>query len=281
MLPGQDNTVVTILRKRENLNSLLHLPNKYLAIYRDIISVVEPNWFDSILEKLNFKSYVARRKLSRLENLLKMVHKRENEALHILDDVVNRATKIGEESACDNRSQIGDIVRLEEEQKIQKRVVETVMDECSETVEFVQERLKHKLPKEYHDWTEINFDPTSVASELPIKERVRLQEKWLRLIDEIQNEKTISSRLKGAESMRNFSFLSEQICNRLINDSSRERSMMVARFKSLRVAIELGELSKIENFFSERTNGASLVDLESNFLKLAESFNEQSDPSNQ
>ncbi|MDR4503702.1 MAG: hypothetical protein MRK01_02780 [Candidatus Scalindua sp.] len=277
MLPGQDDTIVTILRKKENLNSLLHLPNKYLAIYRNMISEAEPNWFDSILTKLNFKSFVARRKLSRLEGLLKMVHKRENEALHILDEVVSRATKIREESAGDNRLQIGDIVRLEEEQKIQKRVVDTVMDECRETVEFVQKRLTQKLPEEYHDWTEINFDPTSVASELPIKERVRLQEKWLRLIEEIQNEKTIKSRLKGAESLRNFSFLSEQICNRLINDSNRERSMMVARFKSLRVAIELGELSKVENFFNERTNGPSLVDLESNFLKLSESFNDHGD----
>ncbi|GJQ60855.1 MAG: hypothetical protein D8M57_10875 [Candidatus Scalindua sp. AMX11] len=277
MLPGQDNTIVTIIRKRENLNSLLHLPNKYLSIYRDMVSEAEPKWFDSILEKLNVKSFVARRKMSRLDNLLKMVHKKENEALHILEEMVNRAIKIREESASDNRLQIGDIVRLEVEQKIQKRVVVTIMDECSETVEFVQKRLRDKLPEEYHDWTEINFDPTSVASELPIKERVRLQEKWLRLIDEIQNEKTITSRLRGAESMRNFSFLSEQICNRLINDANRERAMMVARFKSLRVAIELGELSKIANFLNERTNGASLVDLESNFLKLAESFNDQGD----
>ncbi len=41
-------------------------------------------------------------------------------------------------------------------------VVDTVMDECSETVEFVQKRLAHKLPDEYHDWTE-NADLEELA----------------------------------------------------------------------------------------------------------------------
>jgi hypothetical protein len=256
-------------QKKDSLTSLLKYSLGYIDIYKKILSKSNPNGVDNALYKTHLGSLANRRRLSRLEKAIVNIDKKEIEAETILNTSLERATRLRDESANNNKFQIGSIVRFEQQLETQKAVVKAVIDEGADTIQFVKDKLQVRIPEEYLDWTNINLQPAYTKPDLAITPRVQHQEKWQRVIEEIHREKTVASDLEASEIIRDLEFLSEQVCIRLINEISRERTFMKARFKYIRTSTEYRELAKIEGFLTEKLgNGSSLLELEGHFKEL-------------
>lgn len=263
------NLSLVKIQKRESLTSLLKYSSGYIDIYKTILSKSKPDAIDNMLYKTGLDKMASKRRLSRLEKAIVNIDRKEIEAETVLNTSHERAIRLRDDSANNNKFQIGSIVRLEQQLEIQKAVVKAVIEESADTIEFVKDKLQVGIPEEYLDWTDINLEPAYAKSDLAITPRVQHQEKWQRVIEEIQREKTIANDLRASEIIRDLEFLSEQVCNRLINEISREKTFMKARFKYIRTSVEYRELARIEGFFTERLgNGSSLLELEGNFKEL-------------
>ena len=263
---------VILSQKKQSLTSLIKYTLGYVEIYEQITEKTNPDVFDNFLYKVRLPKAASNRrlqKLGRIEKAIKLINKKEKEAENILKVAIDRVTRLRDESANNNKFQIGSIVRLAQQLEIQKVVVKAVIEKGEDTIQFVREKLEIGIPEEYLDWTNIKLEPAYATSDLSITARVQHQEKWLRIIDEIQREKTIASDLRTAEILRGFEFLSEQVCNRLLNEITREKTFMKARFKYLCTSVEYRELAKIEGFFIEKLgDGTSLKELEGEFKQL-------------
>jgi hypothetical protein len=163
---------------------------------------------------------------------------------------------------------MGDVMRLEEEIKIQKTKVHVVIEACQETIEFVKKYNDTDFPDNYLDWTDINFEAAYTDPNLTTEDRVRHQERWRLVVEEIEQEKLIATRISSSEIRRRLSSISEQIYNQLLNSAKREKVLLQERFGLLKLIIEMGDVSRIDNFFGEKIHGSSLEGFASEVKKM-------------
>lgn len=257
--------LVKISEKKNTLSSWLEQPKNYLDLYKKIISGATPTALDVFLKKISLGSIADQRRITRIKNCLVDIEQKKAQASEILNNIIEFASKQQEKAADENRWCMGNVMRIEEEIKLQKSKVGVVLDACKDTIEFVKQ-YNTPFPNNYYDWTNINFDVT--APNLTLKNKIRHQERWRLIIDEIEQEKLINTRLSSSEIRRRLSSISEQIYNQLLNSAKREKVLQQERFGLLKLIIEMGDVSKIDHFFNEKIHGYSLKEFSSELQKM-------------
>jgi hypothetical protein len=265
---NDDSMLVDISKERKTLISWLEQPKNYVELYQDIVSKATPTLFESLLEKISLNSVANQRRISRIKSCLANIEQKREEASQILQGILTFASKQLEDAANENRWCIGDIVRLEEEIKTQKSKVKIVIETCKDTIEFIKGYNNTCVPINYLDWAEINFDMALTDSGLTTEKRVRHQERWRLVIDEIEQERLIATRLRSSEIRRQLSAVSELMYNQVLNSAKREKVLLNERFGLLKLIIETGDVSRIDNFFGEKIHGSSLDEFASEIKKI-------------
>ncbi len=261
----EPNMLLKISEKKQTLISWLEQPKNYIELYKKIISAATPTTLDVFLKKISLSTIADQRRMNRLKNCLTDIEQKKAEALEILNNIIEFASTQHQDAFNENRWCIGDVMRLEEEAEIQKTKVRVVVETCKETIDFVKEYKNTYFPDNYLDWTEINFE---TDSNLSIEDRIRHQERWRIVIEEIEKEKLINTQLQSSEIRRRLSSLSEQVYSQLLNSAKRENVLLQERFGLLKLIIEMGDVSRINNFFDEKIHGHSLEEFASDIKKM-------------
>jgi hypothetical protein len=260
--------LVKISEKKKTLISWLEQPKNYVDLYKKIISSATPTTLDVFLKKISLSSLADQRRIARIKNCLMDIEQKKEEASDILHNIIEFASKQRKDAADENRWCMGDVMRLEEEIKIQKTKVHVVIEACQETIEFVKKYNDTDFPDNYLDWTDINFEAAYTDPNLTTEDRVRHQERWRLVVEEIEQEKLIATRISSSEIRRRLSSISEQIYNQLLNSAKREKVLLQERFGLLKLIIEMGDVSRIDNFFGEKIHGSSLEGFASEVKKM-------------
>lgn len=260
--------LVKISEKKKTLISWLEQPKNYIDLYKKIISSATPTTLDVFLKTISLSSLADQRRIARIKNCLMDIEQKKEEASDILHNIIEFAEKQREDAADENRWCMGDVMRLEEEIKIQKTKVHVVIEACQETIEFVKKYNETDFPDNYLDWTDINFEAAYTDPNLTTEERVRHQERWRLVVEEVELEKLIATRINSSEIRRRLSSISEQIYNQLLNSAKREKVLLQERFGLLKLIIEMGDVSRIDNFFGEKIHGSSLEGFASEVKKM-------------
>ncbi|OAD22200.1 hypothetical protein THIOM_002005 [Candidatus Thiomargarita nelsonii] len=260
--------LVKISDKKKTLISWLEQPKIYIDLYKKIISSATPTTLDVFLKKLSLSTLADQRRIARIKNCLMDIEQKKGEASDILHNIIEFASKQRKDAADENRWCMGDVMRLEEEIKIQKTKVHVVIEACQETIEFVKKNNESHFPDNYLDWTDINFEAAYTDPNLSTEDRVRHQERWRLVIEEIEQEKLIATRISSSEIRRRLSSISEQIYNQLLHSAKRENVLLQERFGLLKLIIEMGDVSRIDHFFGEKIHGSSLQEFASEIKKM-------------
>ncbi len=260
--------LVKISERKKTLISWLEQPKHYVSLYKEIVSGATPTTFDVFLEKVSFSHLADQRRMNRIKNCLGDIEQKKEEALDILNNITEFAAKQKIEATNENRWCIGDVMRLEEEIEIQKSKVNIVIEACQDTIDLVKKYNLPHFPTNYLDWSEINFEPAHADSDLTTENKVRHQERWRLVIDEIEKEKLITTQLSSSDIRRRLSAVSEQLYNQLLNSTNRETILLQERFGFLKLIIEMGDISRIDNFFYEKIHGSSLDEFASEIKKM-------------
>jgi hypothetical protein len=260
--------LIKISEKKKTLISWLEQPKNYVDLYKKIISSATPTTLDIFLKKISLSRLADQRRIARIKECLTNIEQKKAEAVDILHNIIEFALKQREEAANENRWCLGDFMRLEEEIKIQKTKVRVVIEACQETIEFLKKYNKTHFPDNYLDWININFEAAYTVPNLTNEDRVRHQERWRLVIEEIEQEKLIATRINSSEIRQRLSFISEQIYNQLLNAAKRELVLLQERFGFLKLIIEMGDVSRIDNFFGEKIHGSSLDEFASEIKKM-------------
>jgi len=257
---------------KQTLISRLEQPKNYINLYQTIIAGANPTFLEKLLGIINLRNVANQRRIDRIKKHLTEMEQKQEQASEILQEVIEFSSKQQQNSDQENKLCIGDVMRLEEEIKIQKSKVKVVIKSCQKTIKYIKK--KQSLPSNYLDWTWMHLDAIYTDSNTKTETRVRHQERWRLVLEEIENEKMIATKLHSAEVCRRLSSISEQLYNQALNSAKREHVLINERFGLLKLMIEMGDVSKINNFFGEKVHGSSLDEFASEIKQMEFKIND-------
>lgn len=251
---------------KQALISWLEQPKNYINLYQTIIAGANPTFLEKLLGIINLANLANQRRIERVKKHLIEMEQKQQQASEILQEVIEFSSKQQQNANQENKLCIGDIMRLEEEIQIQKSKVKIVIKSCQNTIKYIKKT--HKLPSNYLDWTWMHLDAIYTDSNINTETKIRHQERWRLVLEEIEKEKMIATKLHSAEVCRRLSSISEQLYNQALNSAKREHILINERFGLLKLMIEMGDVSKIQNFFDEKVHGSSLDEFASEIKQM-------------
>lgn len=251
---------------KQTLISWLEQPKNYINLYQTIIAGANPTILEKLLGIINLTSIANQRRIQRIKKHLAEMEQKQEQASTILQEVIEFTSKQQQNANQENKLCIGDLMQLEEEIEIQKSKVKSVIKSCQNTIKYIS--LNNNLPSNYLDWTWMDLDPIYTDPNIKTETRIRHQERWRLVLEEIENEKMIATKLRSAEVCRRLSSISEQLYNQTLNSAKREHILINERFGLLKLMIEMGDVSKINNFFGEKVHGSSLDEFASEIKQM-------------
>jgi hypothetical protein len=251
---------------KQTLISWLEQPKNYINLYQTIIAGANPTIVEKLLGIINLTNIANQRRIERIKKHLADMEQKQEQASTILQEVIEFTSKQQQNANQENKLCIGDLMRLEEEIEIQKSKVKSVIKSCQNTIKYIN--LNSNLPSNYLDWTWMDLDPIYTDPNIKTETRIRHQERWRLVLEEIENEKMIATKLRSAEVCRRLSSISEQLYNQTLNSAKREHILINERFGLLKLMIEMGDVSKMNNFFGEKVHGSSLDEFASEIKQM-------------
>jgi hypothetical protein len=256
----------SLIMSKQTLISWLEQPKNYINLYQTIIAGANPTILEKLLGIINLTNIANQRRIQRIKKHLTEMEKKQQEASDILQEVIEFTSKQQQNANQENKLCIGDTMRLEEEIEIQKSKVKIVIKSCQNTIKYI--KLTSNLPSNYLDWTWMHLDAIYTDPNIKTETRIRHQERWRLVLEEIENEKMIATKLRSAEVCGRLSSISEQLYNQTLNSAKREHVLINERFGLLKLMIEMGDVSKINNFFGEKVHGSSLDEFASEIKQM-------------
>lgn len=254
--------------QKNALKELVDRSERYLEIYGKVQARSAPKALDRFLQGIGLTALAMRRRLARLEEYLREVDDDRRDAERALSSVIELAEASRSEAARHNTQAVGAMVKLEQRLAVQERKVEAVIERCRDTIALVERAIGQPLPSDRMAWAMITFDPAQADPSLPVEERVRHQEQWRAVVEVTRELRDLHDQVRVSESVRRLSSLFEQLAARFAANARGELALLGKRFEVLRMAITLGELARIDNFFREKVAGVSLEDLRSDIRQL-------------
>jgi len=251
---------------KQTLISWLEQPKNYINLYQTIIAGANPTILEKLLRIINLANIANQRRIDRIKKHLAEMEQKQEQASEILQEVIEFTSKQQQNANQENKLCIGDIMRLEEQIQIQKSKVKIVIKSCHNTIKYIN--LTNNLPNNYLDWTWMHLDAIYTDPNIKTETRIRHQERWRLVLEEIENEKMIATKLRSAEVCGRLSSISEQLYNQTLNSAKREHVLINERFGLLKLMIEMGDVSKMNNFFGEKVHGSSLDEFASEIKQM-------------
>lgn len=239
----------------EMLAKLENKTREYANIYPSVVTAFSPSGFDKFLNKIGCYTISLKRRINRFNKIKGSLDIVREQAIETASETLSTFKDVLTLSIESNKSSIGEMERSKIDLNIKREEIKNLFKYCSGTITFLKKHNAIKLPDKIIDWSKIPYEPENPNDKFTVSEMVKHQRQWTKITKAITEDEELVKQLKTAKQAFEHSSAVEQKCERYISKFESEIIQLPKRFEVIESALQLGELTSINEFPDKEIEG--------------------------
>ncbi len=217
----------------------------YVDLYERVVAPARSRWTDDVLSALWMDRIARNRRLARVRKVTERIDEVREQAVTTLAELLSGARELRRKAQDSNSMAIGSLTRSRSDRQLAREQVESLIERCTDTLRFVEERNGMKLPERWEEWPRIGVVMDDPGGILGLERLVHHQRRWQAVLENIARVEASEAEIAKAEQSLVRSNQIEQKCARFLERLETEERLVSRRFDDLEAEIRVGELESI------------------------------------